>query len=507
MAVEYDGVPLHGALLPLVLLFSAGNAPLRLPEGDLGARSQHGKELMAAGRYAEAVPVYRGLVSALPDNAGLLLNLGMALHMAGQDGEAVPQFQAALRLQPDLLPAALLLGAAHLRLGRPNDAVAALQKAVRLQPDNREARSMLVDALVALERHGQAEPHLRRLSQLAPSDPAVWFSLGQTYEELAGQAFAGLLKQDPESPFALALVADARLKQDQRTAAFHLYRLALERRPSLRGLHAAVAGIYRSAGYSDWAAVEEERERSLPKPDCARTRLECDFAGGKHLDVAAAGSNLTTPEAYYWRVRAYNELATQAFFRLAALPPSAQSHEWMARSHRNERQYAEAADQWRRAIALKPSDPRLKMELAVTLRLNRDLGAARLLLEELLRAVPDAAEPNYLLGDVLLAQEQPERAIPYLEKAIRLEPREPRARGALGRAYALVGRPADAIAHLQQALPADADGSLRYQLARSYQAAGQTERAQAAMKDYEEFRKTAQAASEAAGQGASLTPP
>jgi predicted Zn-dependent protease len=345
------------------------------------------------------------------------------------------------------------------------------------------------------------------LSTLSPDDPAVWFNLGKAYEELAGQAFAELLKQDPESAFALALVADVRRKQDQRTAAFHLYRLALERRPGFRGLHAALAGIYRAAGYSDWARVEEERERALPAPDCAGDALECTFAAGKHRDVAARAAKLTTPDAAYWRARAYNELATEAFGRLAALPPSPQSHEWMARSARNEERYAESADAWRRAIALAPSDPRLQLELAVTLRLARDFAAAQQVLEPLARQLPDAPEPNYFLGDVLLAREQPERALPFLEKSVRLEPNEPQARGALGRAYALVGRPADAIPHLQQALAADTDGSLRYQLARAYQATGRTEEAQAALQDYEEFRKAAQGQAQAATAAPAITPP
>ena len=503
------GVPLPRAALCLLLALLSPVADRRVAaqEPDLARRSQRGKELMAAGRYPEAAAVYRELVQALPDNAGLLLNLAMALHMAGQDREAVPRFEAALRLEPDLLPAALLLGASQMRLGQPAEALKPLQKAVRLAPDDKDARSMLVDALLALRRHEEAEGHLRRLAALAPSDPAVWFNLGKSYEALAGRAFEDLLKVDPESPFGLALVADARLEQDQRTAAFHLYRLALERRPVFRGLHAAVAGIYRAAGHPDWARVEEEKERALPPPDCGRDALECAFAAGKHREVAAAASKRKTAEAYYWRARAYNELAVESFGRLAALPPSAQSHEWTALTHRNRQRYAESVEQWRKAIALAPGDPRLKMELAVTLRLNRELADAQQVLEELVRALPEAAEAQYLLGDVLLAREQPERALPHLEKSVRLEPNEPRARGALGRAYALVGRPADAIPHLQQALAGDTDGSVRFQLARAYQATGRAEQARAAMQDYDEFRKAAQAASESAGPGAALTPP
>jgi tetratricopeptide (TPR) repeat protein len=494
-------------LLPLVYLLSAASLHVRSQDEDLTAKSRVGKELMAAGRYGEAVPVYRELVKAVPDNPGLLLNLGMALHLAGQDAEAVPQFEAALRLQPDSLPAALFLGAANLRLRRMEASVGPLQKALRLQPDNRDARSMLVEALLGLERYGQAEPHVRRLAELAPSDPATWFNLGKTYEVLAERAFDALLRRDPESAFALALVADARLKQDQRNAAFHLYRQAIERAPKLRGLHAAVAGIYRDTGHPDWAVLEEEKEKRLPRPDCARAAMECGFSAGKYRHVVTTASRLKSPEASYWLARAYNELAAQAFSRLTALSPSAESHQWMAEIRRNERRYRESAEQWRQAIAVAPADRRLRTELAVTLRLARDLPEAQKVLEELVQAEPDAPEPSYLLGDVLLAQDQPERAIRFLEKAVRGESGHLHAHGALGRAYALVGRTADAIPHLEQALPADADGSLRYQLARCYQASGQAEQARKVLADYEEFRKAVQADSEAPDQAPAITPP
>lgn len=493
-------------LLPLVCLLSGPGVQPPSPSDELGAKSQRGKELMAAGRYAEAVPVYRDLVTAVPGNAGLLVNLGMALHLSGDDAEAIPRFEAALRLQPDSLPAALFLGASNLGLGRTTAAIAPLQRAVRLQPANREARSMLAEALVASERYAEAEPHLRRLARLAPADPAAWFNLGNAYEELAGQALADLAERDPESPFALALAAEARSRRDQRNAAFHLYRKAIERGPATRGLHAAVAGIYRSAGHPDWAAVEEQKERRLPKPDCARDRLECAFSERKYREVVAAAARSEGSEARYWRARAYGELASQAFGRLAALPASALFHERMAQVRRNERRYPESVEHWRRAIALSPEDPRLRMNLAVTLRQNRDFAGAQQVLEELLGAAPEAPDLNYFLGDVLLARDEPARAIPFLEKAVRLEPRAPHAHGVLGRAYALVGRAADAITHLKQALPADVDGSLRYQLARSYQATGQAEQARLALQDYEEFRKSSLAGSEPSDEAA-ITPP
>src|SRR5262249_55955014 len=156
-------------------------------------------------------------------------------------------------------------------------AIAPLQNAVRLQPDNVEARALLAQALLAQERFSAAEPHLRRLTQVAPKDPANWFKLGKVYEELASRTFADLLQRAPESPYARPRAAAARAGQGQRSAAVGLYRQALERAPALRGLHEGLARAYRAAGRADWAAVEEEKERQLPAPDCAREALECAF--------------------------------------------------------------------------------------------------------------------------------------------------------------------------------------------------------------------------------------
>lgn len=492
--------------MPFLLALGLAAAGLQSNEQALAAKSRAAKELMAAGRYADAVPVYRELVQALPGNAGLLLNLGMALHLSGRDGEAVEPLQEALRREPRAFPAAMFLGASYLRLGRADASVDPLEKAVGLEPTNREARTLLVEALLGTRRFADAAPHLRRLARAAPTAPANWFHLGNTYEELAEQALRGLQDRDPENGFALALAADVHRQQKRRGEAFRLYRKAIERHPGLRGLHAAVAQIYRDTGHPDWAAAEEEKERRLPAPNCARDPIECAFSETKYQEVAEAAAKLKTPAGSYWLARAYDALAEEAFARLTALPPSAESHEHKAQRHRDQRRYAESAQEWRQALALAPDDPRLKMQLALTLRLDQDLAGTRSILEGLLRSDPEGIEINSLMGDVLLAQQHPEQAIPYLEKAVRGDASRPHDQGALGRAYALVGRHKDAIGHLQQALPTDTDGSLRLQLGRAYQAAGQPEEAQRVLADYEAFRKANQADGEG-GEETPITPP
>src|SRR6185369_7419477 len=116
-AVRYDRRSMVAVSL-LAAFLASGQAAARPPDPALAERSRAGKELMAAGRYAEAAAAYRDLVRALPGNAGLLVNLGMALHLSGKDQEAIPHLEAALRLDPASLPANLFLGAARLRTGR-----------------------------------------------------------------------------------------------------------------------------------------------------------------------------------------------------------------------------------------------------------------------------------------------------------------------------------------------------------------------------------------------------
>src|SRR5262249_6391378 len=115
-------------------------ATLYAQSGELRAKLDRGKELMAAGKFEEAIPIYRDLVQALPNNPGPILNLGLTLHMAGHEREAVTQFQAVLKLDPAHLPARLFLARAYLGLNMPTKAVDPLKAVVRTQPNNREAR-------------------------------------------------------------------------------------------------------------------------------------------------------------------------------------------------------------------------------------------------------------------------------------------------------------------------------------------------------------------------------
>ena len=81
----------------MLALFLFAAHLLQGQSGDLAARFEQARQLMASGRFEEAIPIYRQMVKAEPGNPGLLLNLGLAQHMAGHEGEAIPNLEAVIK--------------------------------------------------------------------------------------------------------------------------------------------------------------------------------------------------------------------------------------------------------------------------------------------------------------------------------------------------------------------------------------------------------------------------
>jgi tetratricopeptide (TPR) repeat protein len=454
---------------------------------NLAAEVSRANELMAQGRYADAATIYAAAVQALPDDPGLRTNLGMAYHLAGRDREAAGQFEAALRRQKGIVPALVMLGAAYLRLGEPAKAVPPLRELTTALPNLREGQQMLAEALGALGRHGEALPHYRRWTELDDSNPRAWYALGLAYDALADEAGRALEMAAPASAYTPALAASVLAARGQYPRAVPLYREALARDVSIPGLREAAARAEREAGQSERTASEASKETETV--DCGRRPHACDFRAGRHEQVEIATRGASAPETLYWRARACMELAAKAFDRLENLAPSAQRFAVTGRRLRDRGAYGESIAAWKEALRLAPDDPVFEKELAVTLRLNEDYAAAQPLLEKLAGRLPDSAEINYLLGQVLLNQQQPGAALAYLNKAHTLEPAFLPVRSSLGLAYLQLDRLQEAVPHLEAALPIDQDGSLHFRLARAYQRLGKADLAKSTMERYQHLRK------------------
>ena len=486
-------------LLPLFVMFGA----LGLAQ-DPAALSQQGKQAMAERRFGDAAKIYAQLAELVPNNPGLLLNQGMALSMAGNDPAAIAPLEKAVELEPRIFPAWMFLGGAYLRLGQPAKAVAPLEKAFELDGNHPQVRGMLGDAYQQLGRPRDALGHWQALAGVNPQDPVIWVMVIQSYQGLAGEAFSALQEKAPESAEMVRLLADLRLAQQQYPSALYLYRLANEREPSMRGVHAAMAEIYRATGHADWAATAEAAEAELGEPDCSTATLECDFLAGRLEKVAMAKG--VDEQSLLWRAKAASALADRAFQKLDATPDSTRKYELLASLFAEQKRNAESAAEWKKALAAEPGNQVYQAQYATQLYLARDNAAARPLIEKMLAASPNDAQWNFFLGDIHLQALDAEKAAPLLEKAVAADANLLPARHALGRAYMSLEEPEKAIPHLRAALEIDQDGSLHYQLAQALIRTGKREEARAPMEVSRKLQQSLQA-QQAEAQEMEITAP
>ncbi len=488
----------------------------------LAARERQARQAMAEGRYDEAARIYREMLEKLPNEPGVLMNLGMALTTGGHAQEGIDPLTKATKLKPELLPAWLFLGTAYLDLGQPEKAIAPLRHFVDAEPRDVDSRQMLAAAFLMTGRADDALLQYRRLTKLAPADPKTWAGVVQSYDALAQDALQRLHKSSDAGVYEQLIVAEALESEDKNEQAFALYRRALDTLPQFQAIHDALIDIYEKTGHHDWATVERAKAEAVPlkchtepasKTEDTGIPL-CEFRARRFANVVSAVASRSDAESQYWRARAYAELALDAFAHLTTLPASQELHELKAELYRNEGRHLQSVDELKAALTFAPKDQRLMKELAKAYYLSRDPEHARATLEKLLErqrdAEPDDPEVALLYGEVLLDAQQAEDSLPYLKAAVDHDATSLDAHAALGRALVQVGKPAEAIPHLKAALTTDEDGTLRYQLARAYQATGQPDLAKPLLDEYQALQHDAQSraqATQAAPTDAKITPP
>ncbi|HKW98228.1 MAG TPA: tetratricopeptide repeat protein [Bryobacteraceae bacterium] len=476
------------------------------PQADREEKAKRARELVLAGKTAEAIPIYAELARSAPGDPSSLLNLAIAEFKSKRFQDSAEHAQAALRLEPASAAANLFLGASYAELGEHSKAVGALEQAVALGPNDRNALVLLAEELLALGRDRDAAERFLKASELAPQNPKVWFGLGRSYEALAEESVQRLKSTAADSAYCKALTGDMFLKQRRYGNAFPNYKQALAAAPGLHGVHAALAMLYERTGHPDWAQVEKQRERDLPPADCSTDRLACEYLAGGYRKILESSRAGGSAEAMYWSAKSAIELAREAYRHLEQLPPSREYYFHVAQDLDSEAEYRQAAEQWRHALKMAPDDFDLQLGLVWSLYRSGNSGDALPVLAQLLQARPKSKDVNFLYGATLLAMEQPEKAVAYLETAAHIDADFLPARAALGQALLRAGRAADAIPHLQASLGSDEDGSTHFQLFRAYQLTGQTELAQHAKADYEQVRRSFERAKRTAEAGGITAP-
>jgi len=468
-------------------------APALLPgqPADAAQKSSQAKRAVLSGQYAEAAELYRELLREMPNEPGLHLSLGLALEKAGQPTAAIPELEIVTRAQPKMAGAWFLLGLAYAQLKRPGEAIVPLREALRLDPSNSQALLELADAEMTSGDAAGASRDFGKLSVQHPEMPKAWEGLGLARLRQSEAAADEIEKEDPESPWRLALLARDRVSRGELGEALRFYGKALQKNPDLPGIHSARAAVYREMGRTDAADEESAAEARVRAPSCSASQQACLYRKGEFSAVLAQARR-HSPEQLYWVALAAGELAQQSFAHLAKLPPSPESHELLAESYQRSGRRLDAIAEWKKALALKPENARVRGRLAESLYRAREYAEAESLLKPLVASYPENAEWQYLLGSDLFQQKRDEEALPHLREAARLEQNFLPVWENLGLAFLDVNQPEKAVECLEKARPLD-QGSISFALSNAYRRMGKAEEARAALARYRELTADQQA--------------
>lgn len=181
----------------------------------------------AAGRNAEAIPIFRAAIRLKPDFADAYYNLGNALRDTGDLENALAAYLEATHLKPTLALAHSNRAVVLAQLGRIDEALAACDEALKSHPNYFDALLNRGVLLARLGRLQEALPPLQAAVRLAPQAASAQFNLAKTLAALGTPAealphFEAALQASPEHPqvlaeFARSLAALGRFEQARAT--------------------------------------------------------------------------------------------------------------------------------------------------------------------------------------------------------------------------------------------------------------------------------------------------
>jgi len=457
------------------LLYLLGSAYERLGKQEVAhlekvAPGSSWSEQLLAESYASsnewpsAVIHFQNALAASPNRPGLHTEMGEVFLHAGKVNQAIREFDAELQRNPDSLRSLVRRGEARLIQGNVDAALQDWEKAAGIDVEQTER-------VLGLRETGFGESALEQLP-----DPAR--EKIQTFTE-------GLQNRDsPAAHLALAFLAEQSGNLPQAAAEAALA-VSTVRKDASAG-KCNEAEVNRALQREEFSRIVPCAEEVFTPATSADFRIRVASAlleAGQPDEALKALQGLSTAdgasaEAAYWRARCYEKLGTAAYLRLyQADPNSYRVHQLMGDLEAAKSDDAKAIEEYRAAIALKPSAPNLHYSLGHLLWKDLKVPEARVELEAELAMNPRHAGALNDLGNTYLFEHQPNKALPYLMKALEANPGNVDIHRDLGTGYSELGDFHKAEEHFKIAIANDHDGAVHYKLARVYQALGEKEKA------------------------------
>jgi tetratricopeptide (TPR) repeat protein len=306
--------------------------------------------------------------------------------------------------------------------------------------------------LMAASHIDAAEACFLNAQTLAGSDHRWPYYLGHLYKGTStGSSIASFeraMQLRPDDPATLVWLGDAYLADGRPDAAAPLFEKALRLTPASAAAHFGSGRV--ALDRKDYAAAAAHLEQALAlDPQATASHYQLGMAYRGLGDMAKAGAQLAQ------RGDIEPRPADPLMRRLDELLESAEAYNVRGGRELDAQNWAAAAEDFRKGLALKPDDPSLRHRLGTALYQMKDAHGAEAQFRDVIRRSPDFARAHFSLGLVLAAAGRHQEAIDAFSNAVKSDGGYLQARLQLASLLARNGRPDDAIAEYRQVLERD----------------------------------------------------
>ena len=382
---------------------------------------QQALEYQRAGRYREAIELYRRVIQLAPNAAAAYFNMGLSYAALNQLQDALAAFRQTTYLDPKHYQAYWAMGSVYVAMKQYAEAVGAYESSLGINPNFVAARLGLGDARLGLRQYREALGEYSRARDLEPGNGLAYRGVGLAYYNL---------KQ-----FADALAS---------------FQRAAQITPNDPDVYDQLGVVYNELGRPDDAVSASRRAIGL-RPN----------------DASTAGSYVSLSWYYSFSDRYQDSL--DAARRAASLDPRQQmAYTNMCRALNDLGQYGDALAACQRALELKPGDGETLYYQGIS---YGKLGQKQRALEDYRQSAAaferegsEQTDYYYLRGNVYRQIGRDADAVNAYRAAISLRPNFAQARLNLGLTYATAGNRRAAMEEynqLRQIDPARAEKLLR----------------------------------------------
>ena len=297
------------------------------------------------------------------------------------------------------------------------------------------------------------------------------------------EAVADFLQVAHESPHFAATYLNLGLayaQQGNNEEVVQALEKAVAIKPALRGAHLFLAISEYKLNRLEPAAAAIHKETALSASDPSAWMWQGIIElEQKHLSEAvesldkAAALNPGDVDIFYHRGRAALALSRQSYEQMFKLDPNSwHVHQVLAQGDVESDRDADAAEQYKLAIAAGPPQSGLHVALGSSLWRLGKFDEAQAEFEMALRIDPDDSLGRYKLGCLFVDRSKAAEAKPLLEKVLVSDPSLVKTKYYLGRAEAALGGDREAVQYFKESITANLDAETTqqawFQLSRVY---------------------------------------